>query len=161
MAVRLVVFDCDRTLWDHHNVSELSLPFRRIDDDAVEDADGVQVRLAPGVRQVMEALRRRGILISVASWNRPEAVFAIFEQLRLTPFFTRPKVEFHPYKEKIIAVLLEELAVDGVALRPEDVLLVDDLHVHLHRVKKLIGPMRTLQPGVDLTDLRDVLNHLD
>lgn len=96
MAVRLVVFDCDRTLWDHHNVSELSLPFRRIDDDAVEDADGMQVRLAPGVRQVMEALRRRGILISVASWNRPEAVFAIFEQLRLTPFFTRPKVEFHP-----------------------------------------------------------------
>lgn len=58
-------------------------------------------------------------------------------------------------------MLLEELAVDGVALRPEDVLLVDDLHVHLQRVKKLIGPMRTLQPGVDLTDLRDVLNHLD
>jgi len=161
MAVRLVIFDCDRTLWDHANVSELSLPFRRVDDDAVEDVHGVRVRLVPGAREVLEALRRRGILISIASWNRPEPVFAIFAQLDLTGYFTRPKVEFHPYKEKTVAALLEDLAGDGTILRPEDVLVVDDRGVHLQRIRRFVGPVRTLQPGADCSDLREVLAHLE
>lgn len=161
MAVRLVIFDCDRTLWDHANVSELSLPFRRVDAETVEDAHGIRVRLLPGVREVLEALRRRGIVVSVASWNRPEQVFAIFDRLDLAGYFTRPKVEFHPYKEKTVAALLAELARDGTDLRPEDVLVVDDRVVHARRIRRYIGPVRTLQPGVDCTDLREVLAHLE
>lgn len=161
MAVRLVIFDCDRTLWDHANVSELTPPFRKVDDAAVEDASGVRVRLFPGAREVLDVLRARGILLSIASWNRPEPVFDILDRLHLTEYFTRPKVEFHPYKEKTIRVLLDELAGDGVRLRPEEVLFVDDRAVHLDRVRRTIGPVRTLQPGVTLTELRDVLAHLD
>jgi len=160
MAVRLVIFDCDRTLWDHPNVSELALPFRRVDAETVEDARGARVRLAPGAREVLDGLRRRGVVISVASWNHPEPVAAVFELLGLTGYFTRPKVEFHPYKEKTIAALLEELAGDGLVLRPEEVLVVDDRLVHLRRVRRFIGPVRTLQPGVDIADLRQVLAHL-
>ncbi|HXF81815.1 MAG TPA: magnesium-dependent phosphatase-1 [bacterium] len=161
MAVKLVIFDCDRTLWDHPNVSELQRPFRRIDATTVADAAGVRVRLRPHAREVLDALRARGILISVASWNRPEPVLEIFEQLDLMPYFTRPKVEFHPYKEKTIRALLDELAADGVRLAPEEVLFVDDRAVHLERVRRFVGPVRTLQPGVTLHDLREVLAHLD
>lgn len=160
MAVRLVIFDCDRTLWDHANVSELTLPFRTVDDVTVEDASGVRVRLFPGVRDLLDALRARGILLSIASWNRPEPVFDILGRLGLAQYFTRPKVEFHPYKEKTIRALLDELAADGVRLRPEEVLFVDDRAVHLERVRRTIGPVRTLQPGVTLSDLRGVLDHL-
>ena len=161
MAVRLVIFDCDRTLWDHANVSELVPPFRRVDGEAVEDAGGVRVRLFPGARDVLEALRERRILISVASWNRPEPVFAIFDLLGLRGYFTRPKVEFHPYKEKTIRALLDELAADGTILRPEDVLFVDDRAVHLERVRRFIGPVRTLQPAAGVTGLGAVLAPLD
>ncbi len=161
MPVRLVIFDCDRTLWDHPNVTALRLPVRRVDDDTVEDADGARVRLRPGVREVLEDLRARGILISVASWNRPEPVLAIFEALGLSGYFTRPKVEHHPYKEQTIARLLDELAGDGIVLRPEEVLFVDDRMMHLDRVRRALGPVRTALAGVEVTDLRDVMGYID
>src|SRR5205807_1277147 len=71
MGIRLVIFDCDLTLWDHRNVSGLRLPFRKVDAEAVADADGVQVRLFPGVREVLAAIHDQGLLMSVASWNQP------------------------------------------------------------------------------------------
>lgn len=116
--------------------------------------------MAPGVREVLDALRACGTLISVASWNHPEPVLAIFEALGLAQYFTRHKVEFQPYKEKAIAMLLEELAADGVALRPEEVLFVDDRMLHFNRIRRFVGPVRTLLVGVDVTGLRDVLTHL-
>lgn len=160
MAVRLVILDCDRTLWDHHNVSELRLPFSRIDTDTIQDAGGVRVRLQPGARGLLHALRERGVLTSIASWNRPEPVFAIFELLGLSEFFVRPKVEFHPYKERTVTSLLQELASEGVALRPEEVLYVDDRPLHLRRVRAALGPLVTLQAGVDIRDLREILNYV-
>lgn len=48
MAIRLVIFDCDRTLWEHHDVAETTPPFRRVDQDSLEDARGERVRLFPG-----------------------------------------------------------------------------------------------------------------
>ncbi len=50
MAVRLVILDCDLTLWDHANVSALVAPFTQIDADTVKDAQGSEVRLVPGAR---------------------------------------------------------------------------------------------------------------
>ena len=157
MAVRLVILDCDLTLWDHHNVSELRLPFSRVDADTVEDAAGVRVRLQSGAQDLLRGLSERGVLISIASWNRPEPVFAILDLLDLTGFFVRPKVEFHPYKERAVATLLEELAGEGIILRPEEVLYVDDRALHLRRVRAAVGPVQTLRPGTDIKDLREVL----
>ena len=157
MAVRLAIFDCDRTLWDHHNVSDLRLPFRKLDEDTVEDAGGIQVRLFPGVRQVLQVLREQGVLCSIASWNQPEPVAAILDLLGLSGYFTHAKVEFHPYKERMIGALLDELTAEGVVIWPEDVLFVDDRIVHLNRVRRMVGPVQTLQSGVDFTDFRDVL----
>ncbi len=161
MAVRLVIFDCDLTLWDHANVSELRLPLSRVDTDTIEDAAGVHVRLLPGVREVFAGLQARGILISIASWNQPEPVFAMLDLLGLTPFFTRPKVEPHPYKERTIAALLQELAAEGLAVKPDEVVYVDDRALHLRRVREALGSIRTLRPGVDLKDLREMLAYID
>ena len=161
MAVRLVIFDCDRTLWDHDDVSTLRPPFRRVEADAVVDSRGERVHLFRGVRDVLETLRQRGLLISIASWNRPEHVFPVFELLDLAAYFTHPKVEFHPQKEKMIGTLLAELAAEGHVLRPDEVLFVDDRRVNLERVRRALGPVRTLQAGVEITDPRAILAYLD
>ena len=157
MAIRLVVFDCDRTLWDHEDVSALQPPFRKVDSETAADAQGIPVRLYPGVRDVLETLRRRGIICSVASWNRPEPVYAILDLLDLRGFLTHPKVEFHPNKDRMIESLLRELRDEGIDLRPQEVLFVDDRARNLHIVRGAIGPIETLQPGVDFTDFREVL----
>jgi predicted phosphatase len=100
------------------------------------------------------------VLVSVASWNHPEPVFAIFDLLDLTRFLVLPKVEAHPHKDRTIGVMLEELARDGVALRPDEVVFVDDKPMHLTQVRQALGPIQTLQVGVDVTDLRDVLTYI-
>jgi magnesium-dependent phosphatase-1 len=160
LTARLVILDCDRTLWDHHNVSELTPPFSRVDDQTVQDARGVRVRLRPGARELLAGLRTRGVLISIASMNHPEPVLAIFDLLELTEFFTRPKVEPHPHKDRTIGATLRELAADGAVLQPDEVVFVDDKPMHLTQVREALGSIRTLQAGVEITDLREVLAHI-
>ncbi len=161
VPVRLVVFDCDNTLWDHHDVSTLLLPFRRLDDRTVADRRGEQVHLTPGAREALEGLRQRGILVSVASWNHPEPAFSIFNLLGLRDYFTHPKVEFHPNKDSMMRSLLDDLAAEGIAIQPREILFVDDRPEQLERVRKGVGPVRTLLAGVDVTDLRKVLDCVD
>ncbi len=161
MSVRLVILDCDRTLWDHHNVTELHPPFARLDAATVTDANGVAVRLLPGATALLEALRGRGILISIVSWNEPAPVFAILDLLGLRDYFVRPKVEFHPYKERMVVELLAELSADGVPLRADEILYVDDRALHLRRVRRAVGPVQVLRAGVDIRNLREVLTYLD
>ncbi len=161
MAVRLVILDCDLTLWDHANVSALVAPFMQIDADTVKDAQGSEVRLVPGARELLRELRTRGILISIASWNHPVPVFTLLELFGLTEYFTRPKVEPHPYKERTIGALLEEFAAEGIQLQPHEVLYVDDRALHLRRVRDAHGPIRTVRSGSDVLDLREVVRYLD
>lgn len=161
MTVKLVILDLDRTLWDHHNVTELRAPFTRIDAQTVADATGVRVRLLPGARELLDTLRERGTLISIASWNEPAPAFAILEALGLRNYFVHPKVEFHPYKERMVSDLVREVSEDGVHLRPEEILYVDDRALHFRRVRGAVGPVQTLQAGVDIRDLRDVIGYLD
>ncbi|HVH32290.1 MAG TPA: magnesium-dependent phosphatase-1 [bacterium] len=161
MSVKLVILDLDRTLWDHHNVTELHAPFTLIDAQTVADATGMRVRLQPGARALLETLRERGILISIASWNEPAPALAILEALRLRDYFVHPKVEFHPYKERMVSDLVQELTAEGVRVRPEEILYVDDRALHFKRVRRAVGPVQTLQTGADIRDLRDVIGYLD
>lgn len=161
MTVKLVILDLDRTLWDYHNVTELRAPFTAIDAQTVADATGVQVRLQPGARELLDTLRERGILISIASWNEPAPAFAILEALRLRDYFVHPKVEFHPYKERMVSDLVRELSAEGIHVRPEEILYVDDRALHFRRVRQAVGPIQTLQAGVEIRDPRDVIGYLD
>lgn len=120
----------------------------------------MQVRLRSGALELLAGLRAQGVLVSVASWNHSEPVFAIFDLLGLTSFFVRPKVEAHPHKDRTIGAILQELAGDGVVLQPDEVVFVDDKPMHLTQVRQALGAIRTLQVGVDVTDLRDVLAYI-
>ncbi len=161
MTIHLVVLDCDSTLWEHEDVSTLRPPFTRVDDRTARDARGEVVRLSLGARELLEELKRRGVLISICSWNRPEPVFGILDQLGLTGYFVHPKVEFHPNKDVMITTLLDELAREGKPLRPEEVMFVDDNPRMLEKVRQSVGPVHTVRAGSDVRDLREVLNLLD
>src|SRR2546428_11424746 len=161
MAIRLVILDCDRTLWEHEDVLMLQAPFTRVDGQTVQDARGEQVRLAAGARELLDALRQRGILISLCSWNRADLVFAILDLLGLTPYFVHPKVEFHPHKDRMIAALLAELAQEGTVLQPQEVLFVDDNPMMLEKVRQGVGPGPTPRAQPAGPDLKVVLTVVD
>jgi len=161
MAVRLVVLDCDLTLWDHRNVSALARPFQRVGEDVVEDQHGVRVALFPQVRTLLEGLRQRRMIVACASWNEPAFVDEIFAALNLGRYFDHKKVEPHPEKHRTIAALLDELAARGVRLEPDEVLYVDDRRIHLDAINETVGAIGFLQYGVDIRALDEVLEYLD
>jgi magnesium-dependent phosphatase-1 len=161
VPIRLVILDCDRTLWDHGDVTRLARPFRRVGPDAVEDQAGVRVSLFPETRPLLAGLRQRGLIVACASWNEPQPVHEIFTLLEIGAYFDHRKVEPHPDKHLTIGALLAELARGGVVLNPFQVLYVDDRRIHLEAVRSAVGPVRFLQYGVDIRKLTDVLDYLD
>ncbi|MDR7543056.1 MAG: magnesium-dependent phosphatase-1 [Armatimonadota bacterium] len=161
MAVRLVILDCDRTLWDHRDVTGLARPFRRVGPDTVEDQAGVRVTLFPQTRPLLAGLRQRGVIVACASWNEPAPVDEIFALLEIGGYFDYRKVEPHPDKHRTIGALLDELARRGAALVPSEVLYVDDRRIHLEAIRREVGPIRFLHYGVDIYKLTDVLDYVD
>jgi magnesium-dependent phosphatase-1 len=121
----------------------------------------MRVTLLSGARDLLETLRDRGILISIASWNDPAPVFEILDRLGLRSFLTAPRAQPHPHKDQMVTDIMRELAGRGAALDPKEILFVDDRLLHLRSVRAAVGPIRTLQAGVDIHDLREVLKHLD
>ena len=154
------MFDADGTLWEHSDISSLSLPFSKIDENTLVDRNGVEIRLFPDVRRVLKKLTARGIVVSMASWNKPEPVFEALRALDILRYFTHPKVEFHPNKHEMMKVLLTDLEAEGTTVKPEEILYTDDQTWHIEKIRKHIGAIRFVQFGVDITAIIDVLKFL-
>jgi len=155
--IRLVVFDADGTLWEHSDISSLSPHFSKIDENTLIDRDGIEIRLFPDVRRLLNELTARGIVVSMASWNKPEPVFEALRKLDILHYFTHPKVEFHPNKHEMMKGLLTGLEAEGTAVKPEEILYIDDQMSHIEKIRKDIGAVNFLQFGVDITTIIDVL----
>lgn len=160
MLIRLVVFDADDTLWDRSDISALNPPFTRLREDLLVDRSGVRIQLFQGVKEALKELNAKGIVVSMASWNRPQPVFEALRRFGIEEYFTHPKVEFHPNKHEMIRSLLADLATEGIIMKPEEILYVDDSMRHIDIVREKIGPVRFLQFGVDITGIPDVLKHI-
>jgi len=160
-SIRLIVFDCDRTLWDHPDVSGLRLPFVRAGADSVKDQDGVIVTLFPGVRRMLDELLRQGYILSIASWNDPEAAFQPLTLLELLPLFRHPKADLHIPKATMIAEILSDLATEGIRLTPAQVVFIDDRDHHIEAVPVELPGIHALQMWVDLKSHDELLAWLE
>ncbi|XP_029436480.1 magnesium-dependent phosphatase 1-like [Rhinatrema bivittatum] len=63
----LVVFDLDYTLWPFWVDTHVDPPFRKTSDGMVVDQTGRRIRLYEDVPEVLEELRKQGILMAAAS----------------------------------------------------------------------------------------------
>jgi magnesium-dependent phosphatase-1 len=161
MTIKLVVFDADKTLWSHHNVSSLSLPFRLVNCDTLADANGETFWLFQGIRELLEELRTKHIIMTIASWNKPEPVKEALRLFEINPFFMIVKAEFHPDKHHMIESTISELAEKGTKIRPNEILYIDDRTIHLENVRKMLGPIHFIQMWVDVKKPRDICEFLE
>ncbi len=167
--VRLLVLDCDRTMWDHADVSETTPPYRLISPGRAADSRGETISLLPGLRQLLSEARRRDAAVSVASWNRPEPVFALFDLFRLRRAFVHPVVEFHPHKDRMLRAILAALTAEGstprLARDPESLsaatVFVDDNPTHAVSTLSAFPRLRVIQMGVDVAAPREVWTAID
>ena len=81
--VKCVVFDLDNTLW-HGTLAE-----------------GDDVKLRPGVRQLLEYLDQRGILISIASKNNFQPAWDKVVDQKVSDYFVYPQIDWRPKSHMI------------------------------------------------------------
>jgi FkbH-like protein len=128
--VKLVVWDLDETFW-RGTLSE----------------EGI-VAVDRNI-EIVAALPKRGILNSICSKNDPEQTKAKLVELGVWDWFVFPSISFNP-KGKAVAEMIE-----GAALRPENVLFIDDNRSNLEEVKYFNPGIMACHPDEVLEGLLD------
>ncbi|MGQ9552268.1 MAG: magnesium-dependent phosphatase-1 [Candidatus Bathycorpusculaceae bacterium] len=161
MVIRLVIFDADKTLWSHSDISMLALPFRLINGNAISDANSETFCLFEGIRELLSELQRRNVIVALASWNEAEPVKEALRLFGIEKFFKIVKAEFHPNKHFMIEDILSELLNEGIKIKPEEILYVDDRTIHLERIVERIGPLHFVQMWVDAKTPDEILKLIE
>jgi FkbH-like protein len=127
-SIKLLVWDLDDTLWEGTLL------------------EGDDVRLRPGVAEVLAELDRRGVLHSIASRNDPDSARAALERLGVADYFLYPQLHWGAKSESIRAI------AEAVNLGLDALGFVDDQEFECEEV-------RHVHPGV-LTLLASELDTL-
>jgi len=126
--VKLVIWDLDDTFWSGTLAEEGIVPIARNAEMVIE-------------------LSKRGIVNSICSKNDRAAAKAQLIEQGVWDYFVFPAIGFNP-KGKAIAQMIE-----GAALRPENVLFIDDNTANLEEAK-------FFNPGIMTAHPADVLEEL-
>jgi magnesium-dependent phosphatase-1 len=157
---KLIVFDLDETLWSlSDGYCALMCPPYRREGDRVFDASGLDLALRDDARDTLDALERRGYLLSVASRSTPQTAGEILKLLGLLDRFLCPCFAWQDKDASLSKVLADLEASRGIQLEPQDVLFVDDWPSNIQDAKKLGIP--GLVFGRDIHSLSEILNHLN
>lgn len=119
--VKCVVWDLDNTIWD---------------GVLVEDG-APNLRLKPGIAEVIDTLDRRGILQSVASKNNPDEALQVLQEFHLADYFLHPHVSWGP-KSSSIKSIAERLNIGTNSL-----LFVDDSPFERSQVTAIFPEVET------------------
>ena len=160
MAIKLVIFDADKTLWTHSDITRLVVPFKLVSRDVITDANGETFQLFDGIRELLEGLESKRVIISMASWNKPEPVEEALRLFGVDRFFKIVKAEFHPDKYLMIESIISELANVGIQLSAREILYVDDRTLHLENVIKKIGPVHFIQMWLDVRTPSEIMDYV-
>ena len=161
LRIRLVILDADRTLWDHPDISSLTLPFKKVDKNSLIDAKGEAISLFDGIIDLLKGLKERGLIISLVTWNKPEHVDEAIHLLEIDKFFKFVEVEFTPNKHLLVARILARLSEEGVQLEPHETLYIDDQTRHLKDIYDKVGRVIFLQMWEDVKEPCEILTYID
>jgi len=126
---KCVVWDLDNTIWD---------------GILVEDGQE-QLRLKPRIREVLQALDERGILISAVSKNNREDAMAALKGFGIVDYFLSPQLSWNPKSQGI-----QQLAV-SLNIGIDSLLFVDDSKFEREQVKSACPEVEVLDAAEYLT----------
>lgn len=128
--IKLVIWDLDDTFWTG-TLSEEGVSFPR---------EGTYV---------VKELSNRGIVNSISSKNEFELAKEKLQEFDVWEYFVFPKIGWHSKSQAI------KDTIDQMALRPCNVLFIDDNHMNLAEVKGLIPTINIAGPEF----ISDILSH--
>jgi magnesium-dependent phosphatase-1 len=149
------------TLWNHPDISSLTLPFKKVNKNSLTDAKGESLTLFDGVRDLLKGLKERDLTTSLVTWNKPGHVNEAIRLLDIDKFFKFIEVEFTPNKHLLIARILSRLSEKGVQLKPHEILYVDDSTRHLNEICNKVGRVTFLHMWNEVKEPREILTYID
>lgn len=155
-AIKLVIFDLDETLWKMEDgyCSMLRPPLRETAPDTLVDSVGRTITLQKGVRHLLKSLSEAGIILSVASKNDPQPTTEVMQRFDIYDYFKYPQLEWNS-KGKLVENILDLLKKnDGISIKPEEGLFIDDWESNLNDVSCL--GIRTLHLDTDISHVNEV-----
>jgi FkbH-like protein len=128
--IKCVVWDLDNTIWD---------------GILVEDGPS-NLRLKPGIIDLLKRLDERGILHSIASKNNRDEALAILKNFGIDEYFLAPQISWQPKSEAIKSIAAQlNIGIDTL-------LFVDDSEFELQEVKAVHPQVQILNareyPGI-------------
>lgn len=161
MGIRLVILDADMTLWNHPDISSLTLPFKKLDKNSLIDAKGDILKLFDGIRDLLKELKKKELITSLATWNNPEHVREAIHMFEIDEFFDFIAIENTSDKHLLISRILEKLHNSAVQLEPHEILYIDDRTRHLKDIYSKIGKVIFLQMWEDVKNPYEILLYID
>lgn len=119
-TVKVLVWDLDNTLWSGTLL------------------EGDDVQLQAGVAEALETLDQRGILLSVASKNDPEAAMAKLRELGVADYFIYPQIGWSAKSQSI------ERIATSINIGLDTVAFIDDQPFEREEVTHTHSSVRTL-----------------
>jgi len=160
-GVKLVALDLDGTLWDCEDISLLTPPFRRVEEGVMVDSEGREVRVREGAEDFLKWCVGKGLILVTLSWNDPGKALEALRALGLLKYFRYHAIEYHPRKHEMLLKLLRRLRSEGINVRPEEVVYVDDRDIHVDDMVKHVGPVEFLHFGIDVKDFHELRKVLE
>lgn len=168
--INLIVFDADDTLWqgldggfiagvNYQDEGRDDYTFHRLDELHIQRNDGQRFRLFPEVPGLFPELVRRGVLISLASYNRAGTLQRAMQTFEMTHFFQHPAVAWSSRKDCMLQSILKKFDQDGYHVTPQSTLFIDDDIHGKYRPQMAEMGINFLQRGVDIQDLSEILDH--
>ncbi len=148
--IKVAVFDLDRTIWDHEDVTSMKPPFKKIENGKIVDTTGDMINLYPCMEDFLKCLREKGLKIATASWNVYDKAYQALEALDLTKYFDYFVIEFHPRKEEMIEKIMKKFNVSE-----EEIIFFDDNPKIVERVLKVHKKLNIVHIGTDIVNICD------
>ncbi|MGC9105955.1 MAG: magnesium-dependent phosphatase-1 [Thermoprotei archaeon] len=155
--IKAVVFDADKTLWDHHNISAFVEPLRLVGTDSVEDSAGNKLTLFPYVRETLKEIKNMGLLLGLATWNVPDKTEKVLKLLGLWDYFDIIVSKDFPYKFLHLTELILIARDRGIKIKPEEIAFFDDRRVHFGNVWLYLGDVKCYEMWKDVKSFQEVL----
>lgn len=138
LKYKLVVFDLDETLW---TVSDglcnlIEPPFRMETSDRLVGQHGLWVELNQGARDMIKVFRKRGAYLSLASRNDAEPTRRLLEFMGILDDFFEPQLCWKPKEESIEKIIKLLKKKEGVVVKPDEVLFIDDWPENVNAVRR-------------------------
>lgn len=133
-TVKCVVWDLDNTLWE---------------GTLVETEENSQLKLRPGVLELIKGLDERGIVQSIASKNNYDEAWSVIKQLGLDEYFLYPQIHWNA-KSASVEEIAKNLNIGIDALS-----LIDDSMFERNQVQSVWKQVRVY----DAEEVKEILDY--